>query len=111
VEHFWQIVGIVGGILNIIVIVISGRAAHGITSLRSSLSSLVKSIGHPDPKQVTLRTGATLVQKVETLAHDQEHLVESVGTILVQFQRQQREFFQEMTARLPPTGKRTERDN
>lgn len=105
-DHFWQIVGILSGILNIVVIVISGRAAHGVTALRSSLTSLVKSIGHPDPKEVSLRTGATLVQKVETLAYEHDHLVKSVGDMLVGFKREQRQFFNEVIERLPPTGKR-----
>lgn len=85
--------------LNIILIILNGRAARGITSLRSTVAKFRKSVGEINPDEAYPSTGQTLIQKVENMQHDQQQfrqdIVKSVGDILVSFRREQEQFFTE----------------
>lgn len=83
--------------LNIILLVLSGKAAHGVTSLKRTVAKFRKSIGDINPKEAFPSTGQTLIQKVENIQSDQKHfqegVIRSVGDILVTFRREQEQFF------------------
>jgi hypothetical protein len=83
--------------LNIILLVLSGKAARGVTSLKRTVAKFRKSVGEINPDEAFPSTGQTLIQKVENMQSDQQHfrqdIVKSVGDILVTFRREQEQFF------------------
>lgn len=91
-------------ILNIALLILSGKAARGLTTLRRAFAHFRKSVGEIDPGEAYPSTGQTLIQKVEKMQSDQQHfqqgIVQSVGDILTSFRREQEQFFIEAESHL-----------